>query len=172
MIGTGRAGVAVVCALAVALAGGSLWAAMPEAGIALQRPGDAGQVRIEPGAPALHVVFFATWCPPCVNELRRLGELDARWNERGYRLVVIAVQNRHTADRLARFISENEVPGELLFDADGSAQAALGAQRLPTHLVFAASGEEVLRAGGVDEGVGEVVQQLLGADRRPRGGAP
>ena len=47
-------------------------------------------------AEVLHLVFFATWCPPCVQELERLADLEERWGNRGYRLVLVAVRNRHT----------------------------------------------------------------------------
>ncbi len=140
-------------------------------GFELQRAADAKTVRVEPGAPALHIVFFAIWCPPCVDELRALGELDARWSERGYRLVLIAVQTRHTRERLASFAAGRELPGELLFDVNGRAQAALRAEQLPTHIVIDSSGKEVLRAGGVDEGVAQAVEGLL-KTRRSGGKQP
>ena len=36
---------------------------------------DLEVVVLEAGPPALHVVFFATWCPVCVDELDRLARL-------------------------------------------------------------------------------------------------
>jgi hypothetical protein len=85
-------------------------------------------------------------------------------------LILVGVQNRQTAERLARFMSDNEVPGELLYDADGSVQAKLGAGQLPTHVLFDASGRELLRAGGLEEGVAETVESTLEAAGRAGGG--
>lgn len=151
----------VVCALAVLLA--VMWRqdALAQSSFVLQDPLTDDEVRVDANAPVLHLVFFAIWCPPCQDELRALGDLDARWSERGYRLVLVGVQNRQTAERLARFVSDNQVPGELLYDADGSVQAELDAGQLPTHILFDASGREILRAGGLDEGVASAVEAAL-----------
>jgi len=161
-----------LCLMVVMLAGVDVRAASPLEPVRLQGLGDGEAVRVEPGAPALHLVFFAIWCPPCVDELARLSEFEARWNERGYRLVVVAVSTRHSRERLLEFAKAQEVPGELLFDPDGTVQAALAADELPTHLVFDASGREVLRAGEFDEGVAEVVEGLLMQGRRSKEGRP
>ena len=160
----------VVCLLAVALV--VVWRqdAMAKSSFTLQEPGSGDEVRVETGSPVLHLVFFAIWCPPCQEELRALGDLSARWSERGYRLVLVGVKNRQSADRLARFMSDNALPGELLYDADGSVQARLGAEQLPTHILFDAAGRELLRAGGLDEGVAEAVETALDqADRGSEG---
>jgi peroxiredoxin len=159
-----------VCVLAVLLAIGWRQDALAQNSFALENPRTGEDVRVEPGAPVLHLVFFAIWCPPYQDELRALRDLNARWDERGYRLILVGVQNRQTAERLARFMSDNEVPGELLYDADGSVQAKLGAGQLPTHVLFDASGRELLRAGGLEEGVAETVESTLEAAGRAGGG--
>ena len=61
--------------LLLAAAGGASAAGLP---VALQDPNSGYEVELKAGAPALHLVFFATWCPPCVKELGRLAELEAR----------------------------------------------------------------------------------------------
>ena len=159
----------VVCALAVLLAVAWRQDALAQSSFALQNPRTGDEVRVEASAPVLHLVFFAIWCPPCQDELRALGDLNARWDERGYRLILVGVQNRQTAERLARFMSDNELPGELLYDSDGSVQAKVGAAQLPTHVLFDASGRELLRAGGLDEGVAEAIESALGSAGRSGG---
>jgi thiol-disulfide isomerase/thioredoxin len=132
--------------------------------VTLTDPATGAEVRIEPGAAALHVVFFATWCLPCVEELDALAELEARWESRGYRLVLVAVENRHTRERLVRFAAEDEPPGRLLFDSDGSADSNLRVSELPTHLLFDAEGREKLRAANYDGDVAAAVASLVGAE--------
>lgn len=131
----------------------------------LEDPVAGKPVVVAPGARALHLVFFATWCPDCVAELTPLGGLEARWGEQGYRLVIVAVRTRQTADRLADFIEEEQPPGRLLFDANGEAESAWNAKQLPTHVVLDASGHEVARSNKLDGKVQTAIADLL-AKRR------
>ena len=114
------------------------WAA-PEFPIRLQDPSTGQDVELVTGGKALHIVFFATWCQPCRQELAQLRDLDARWKERGYRLVIVAVRNRQSAERLQRFIEEHRPPGQLLFDFSGWAERS-----------FAFSSRSKLSTAGMD----------------------
>lgn len=127
----------------------------------LADPATGDRVTVGPGGQALHVVFFATWCPPCREELDGLTELAERFGEQGYRLILVAVQNRHAAERLAQFTKEQRPPGRLLFDADGKAQREWAAVHLPTHLVFDGAGREIVRTGGLDAEVTGAVERLV-----------
>ena len=123
-------------------------------------------VALEPGAPALHVVFFATWCPPCVEELQRLVELKSRWGDGRYRLVLVAVQNRQSLAKLSGFLeSRANLPGELLFDFEGQAERQWKAGDLPTHVVLDAAGHEVARAAALDPQIEAAIRNLLQAGR-------
>ena len=89
----------------------------PALGVTLADPLTGQAVEIEPGDGLLHLVFFATWCPTCVDELSRLAALEARWKRQGYRLVIVAIQTRHTRERIRDFVAEEQPPGRVLFDA-------------------------------------------------------
>ena len=147
--------------VALLLAAAALGAQAAGLPLSLDDPLSGEKVELQVGAPALHVVFFATWCPPCVEELQRLAEIQARWEERGYRLVLVAVKTRHTPERLVRFAADNRPPGELLFDSDGRAARALGGEQLPTHFLFDAAGKEVHRAASLDDGVVDALDNLM-----------
>ena len=155
----------IACACAVLLAlcvSASVAGAQPTA-LRLTDPLDGKAVNVTAGGDVLHVVFFATWCPPCVEELESLADLEARWEERGYRLVLIAVRTRHDGGRLKAFQAEQRPPGRLLFDLDGSAEKALRGGSLPTHVVFDRRGQEAHRALALSEGVEETLRGLLAA---------
>jgi thiol-disulfide isomerase/thioredoxin len=113
------------------------------------------------GAPATHVVLLATWCPPCVDELAGLADLEERWGDRGYRLVLVAVRHRHDLERLIKFREQRRTPGQLLFDDSGKAQRAFDAEQLPAHLVFDSAGNELGRTNALDAGIAELIEGLL-----------
>ncbi len=159
-----RAAIVLTAALStVALAAGPF-------PLELVEPDTGRSTRVAPGPKALHVVFFATWCSPCTAELAELAELETRWRDSGYRLVIVAVASRHSADRLARYAGEHDMPRTLLFDSTGAAQAALAADRLPTHVVFDATGSERARSGALDDSIRDAVAGLVRG--RPAGGRP
>jgi thiol-disulfide isomerase/thioredoxin len=143
-------------------------AAEPLLPVELVRPADGRPVELAAGAPALHLVFFATWCPECVAELERLAELEARWKSRGYRQVLIAVPTRQTAERLEVFRTEQLPPGELLFDAGGRATARFGAEHLPLHVVLDAQGAEIVRAERLSPQIDAALEQALARPGRRR----
>jgi thiol-disulfide isomerase/thioredoxin len=133
----------------------------------LQDPARGTTVEVGAGAGVTHLVLFATWCPPCVAELERLRELEARYRDRGYDLVIVAVRTRQDTDRLARYVQDEAPPGRLLFDAAGQAEAALGGE-LPTHVLLDSAGREIARAGDLGPDVEAAVERAL-AGRRPGG---
>jgi len=128
-----------------------------------------GQVtELAVGAAALHLVFFAPWCPPCVEELKQLAALEDRWSERGYRLVLIAVHSRTTRERLLRFSEQHRPPGRMYLDASGEVQRSFEVDELPTHFLIDASGREVGRWPGMDDELEDAARALL---LSPNGGS-
>jgi thiol-disulfide isomerase/thioredoxin len=154
---------------ALALALVLLWpgAALAAPALRLLDPESGKLVELPLGAKALHLVFFATWCPRCIDELHGLSELDAQGSRKGYRLVIVAVRTRHDAPRLAEFIADKRPPGRLLFDSEGVAEQRWGAKQLPTHVVLDETGKEVARSSGLGPEIEAALERLLD-ERRGR----
>ena len=134
-----------------------------------QRPDPLGPrppVEVPLGPRLTHVVFFATWCPPCLSEMPRLKELEATWGRQGYRLVLVAVQTRQTPERLAAFVEREAPPGRVILDADGSLQRAAGVEELPAHFLVGQDGQVLARRPSLREGVVTEVEKHLGVRRR------
>lgn len=139
--------------------------AAPPLPTTLEDPVAGSPVPLLDGSRVVHLVFFGIWCPPCLEELDELAELEARFGDRGYRLVLVAVATRHERSKLARFVEQNRPPGRLLFDAAGRAEAALEVSEVPTHLLLDGDGREILRAGALDDRLEETVASRLGRRR-------
>jgi len=119
------------------------------------------RVPVYAGAPVLHLVFFATWCPPCRDELPELNELVARWGDRGYRLIVVAVPARQSPQRLREFLGTESVEGEFLFDDTGAGQNKFRTSQLPLHVLLDSNGEVVLRAPSLGSEVESTIERLM-----------
>ena len=100
------------------------------------KPGlDAGDLAT--GKPHL-VNVFASWCVPCITEVKVLGELKAS----GGVIEGIAVRDR--AEDLADFLARNGDPYERIgSDAQSSVQISLGSSGVPES--FVVDGKGVIR---------------------------
>ena len=96
------------CLAALILVGGALQG-VSAAGTPLLDPVTGESVALQSDG-LLHVVFFATWCPPCLEEFPRLADVEARWQDDGYRLILVAVPTRHTEPRLKQFVESRRPP--------------------------------------------------------------
>lgn len=164
-----RAGFLCACWLILGF-GPTLLAAPGPLPATLSDPATGAEVELRAGAPVLHVAFFATWCPACVAELERLADLQLRWEESGYRLVIVAVATRQEPRRLARFAAEREPPGRFLHDPGGRVQKAFGAGSLPAHFLLDASGAVLASADALDDPFLSTLEQYL--RKRERGMEP
>jgi cytochrome c biogenesis protein CcmG/thiol:disulfide interchange protein DsbE len=89
------------------------------------------------GKPHL-VNVFASWCVPCITEVKVLGELKSR----GVLIDGIAVRDR--PEDLAEFLARNGDPYERIGgDAESRVQIALGSSGVPES--FVVDGQGVIR---------------------------
>ncbi len=155
------AGLAAVLVALASLSAPAGAADRPEFPLRLSAPDGSGEFTVTAGPRVLHLVFFATWCPPCIDELPRLAELEARWGDRGYRLVLVAVPYRQSRDRLEQFMLNHRPPGTLGFDTTGAVQRTFGVQELPAHILVGPDGAVLARAGALGPEIRQRVSTLL-----------
>jgi peroxiredoxin len=57
--------------------------------------------------------FWATWCPPCVDEVPKLSNVYNRYKSRGIRVVSIAL-DKDTLNLLDQFVKKNGITYQVL----------------------------------------------------------
>ena len=168
MIGKGMSAAVLVLALAL----GAASADEPPASIptaptlSAVDPVSGAAFAFDPAQGPMHVVFLATWCRPCLAEMSKLADVEDRWKADGYRLILVAVATRQTAERLRELASQEPLPGRLVFDANGSVAAAFGAATIPTHALVDRHGRIVARSGVLDAAFKQAVERLVRQEGR------
>jgi cytochrome c biogenesis protein CcmG/thiol:disulfide interchange protein DsbE len=83
------------------------------------------------GHPVL-LNFWATWCPPCREELPYLQDLstDPAWTARG--LEMVGVDLKESGDTVRQFMEANGVTYRVLLDVKGNAGDLYNIQGIPT----------------------------------------
>ena len=107
------------------------------------------------------VNFWATWCPPCVEELPSLESAWQRYRQQG--LVVLAVSDEET-DVVTSFLERlpTDITFPLLIDRDMKSGKRWKIRGLPPTVIIARSGDEYWRAEGqLDFSALDVNEKLL-----------
>ncbi len=89
--------------------------------------------------------YWATWCEPCKQDIKRLRSLQARYQRAGLQLVGVNIDN--TPEQAIAFLKENSLPWPQLYESGGLEGSPLakqfGVQTLPTMMLIDSKGRVV-----------------------------
>lgn len=87
--------------------------------------------------------FWATWCPPCRQEMPEFNELNAELNKSG-EAVLLAINltdgRRETKTKVAEFLKSNKYDLLVLLDTQSEAAAIFSIRGIPTTIVIDSEG--------------------------------
>jgi thiol-disulfide isomerase/thioredoxin len=94
--------------------------------------------------------FWATWCPPCREEMPSMERLYQKYKEPG--LVILAVSTDENGKKaVSQFLQRTPYSFPILLDSDGVAQNAYGVFRFPESFIIDHNGIVVKKiVGGRD----------------------
>ncbi|MDP3857725.1 MAG: TlpA disulfide reductase family protein [Stagnimonas sp.] len=90
--------------------------------------------------------LWATWCPPCLEEMPALDRLNARLGGDKFVVVTLALDSPAKAEAFLRQIKATTLRGYV--DTQGLALSTLGVTTVPTTLLIDARGREIGRLSG------------------------
>ncbi len=91
--------------------------------------------------------FWATWCPPCVEEMPSMDVLYQRYRHRGF--VVVAISSDVEGAPVVRgFIEKLGVSFPILLDSEQRVSNAYGAKNLPVSFLLDRQGNIIAAAQG------------------------
>jgi peroxiredoxin len=101
--------------------------------------------------------FWATWCPPCRQELPAFQAVYEQYKALG--VVMVGIDEREDAQTVASFASQNGISYPLLMDTDGRVGAQYQANGIPTTVLVDVQG--IVRARHVGPLSTEQLADLL-----------
>jgi thiol-disulfide isomerase/thioredoxin len=84
--------------------------------------------------------FWATWCPPCLEEMKKLNQIYERYGDTGLEVVGIAL-DKDSLDLVSPFVKENEIKFTILKGDQETLSRMKNFKGVPTTLVFDQKGE-------------------------------
>ncbi len=109
--------------------------------------------------------IWATWCPPCIEELPSMIQLANRLNDQSFAFVALSA-DRDPFERVPEFLQRHELTDlPVYYDSNLSVSRALGINHMPTTLIINPSGEEAARLEGTfdwnDETAIDLIENFL-----------
>lgn len=89
--------------------------------------------------------FWATWCPPCREEMPELNKFAKKYQQS---LVFYAVDIQEDSDKVAEFITKNNYTMTTLLDNDGTVAKKFRISAIPTTIVIDKDGLIKFRKSG------------------------
>jgi peroxiredoxin len=90
--------------------------------------------------------FWATWCPPCIEEMPAMEKLHQELEKDG--LVILAINFQESPERVQTFLTDHKLTFAALLDTDGKVSELYQAWALPVSVVINKRGEIAARAMG------------------------
>ena len=113
------------------------------------------------GNPVI-ISFWATWCKPCLRELKAIHEVYPDWqDETGVKMIIVSIDQAQDANRVKPMVDGFGWEYEVLLDPNGDFKRAMNVQNVPHVFVLDGKGKIVYNhAGYVDGGEQDIYEAL------------
>lgn len=99
------------------------------------------------------ISFFATWCKPCLRELKAINEVYADWqDETGVKLIAVSIDEGQNAQKVKPLVDGNGWEYEVLLDSNSDFKRALKVNLIPAVFVVDGKGNIVYTHSGYSDG--------------------
>ncbi|BCN29563.1 TlpA disulfide reductase family protein [Anaeromicropila herbilytica] len=99
----------------------------------------------------VYLNFFATWCPPCREEMPDIEKVYQKYKNKDF--VVLAINLGEDRDTVKNFITQNKYNFNVLLDSDQSVATQYNITAIPVSIFINKDGQIVSKKVGAMSGV-------------------
>lgn len=103
------------------------------------------EIKVAAGGQPLVLNFWATWCPPCRQEMPELEKFSRQYNGK---VTFYAINIQESGDKITEFMTQNQYSMQVLADKDGVVARSFRVNAIPTTLVIDKQGIIKFRKAG------------------------
>lgn len=117
----------------------------------------AGKMQALPEGEVVLLNFWATWCPPCREEMPSMQALHEKFKEKGLKIIAVSVDAK--VSHVQKFVQKHGISFQVLHDSEGEVARQYGVHRYPETFVIGRDGKvRLFKVGGADWMSAEYIQ--------------
>lgn len=99
------------------------------------------------------ISFFASWCKPCLRELKAIHEVYADWqDETGVKLYAVSIDQGQNSNKVKPMVDAEGWEYEVLLDPNSDFKRALNIQMIPAVFLLDGNGKIVSKHNSYKDG--------------------
>lgn len=108
------------------------------------------------------ISFWATWCKPCLRELKAIHEVYPDWqDETGVKMIIVSIDQAQDANRVKPMVDGFGWEYEVWLDPNGDFKRAMNVQNVPHVFVLDGKGKIVYNHTGYTDGGEQDIYEAL-----------
>ena len=114
------------------------------------------------GQGPIYISFWATWCKPCVEELKILEKIYERHKDQGFQVFAINTEGPKAAAKIKSFVTSYGITFKVLLDNDGEVfRRKFKGANMPFANLVNSEGKIVFSAVGFKPGDEKDIEKLI-----------
>ncbi len=129
------------------------WAQLPQVQVKDTKGRTVNVAKLSNNGKPFVISFFATWCKPCLRELRAISEVYEDWqDETGMKMYIVSIDDAQNTSKVKPLVDAEGWDYEVLLDANSDFFRAMGLQAVPHVLVVDGDGKVAYTHSGYTDG--------------------
>jgi len=108
------------------------------------------------------ILFWATWCKPCIQELKAMHEVYEEWQEEtGVKIIAISIDDSRSSSKVAPFVKGRNWKFDIYIDENSDFRRAMNVNNPPHSFLIDGKGKIVWQHNGYAPGNEDIMLKEL-----------